>query len=123
MNIGISKKVIFPSLLFFIFFQSCKSADLNKINKNENNLLFQKSFLQKSNNKKIYNSSLINNSGGKSPRKKSFKKDFEQLIADIGKKQEELVIQSDQQSEINDVIYAEGNASASYGGKLIKAET
>ena len=38
-------------------------------------------------------------------------------------KQEEFIIQSDTQSEINDVIYAEGNVSVSYRGKLLKADT
>ena len=38
-------------------------------------------------------------------------------------KQQELIIQSDKQSEINDVIYAEGNVSVSYRGKLLKADT
>ena len=38
-------------------------------------------------------------------------------------KQQELIIQSDKQSEINDVIYAEGNVQVSYRGKLLKADT
>ena len=37
-------------------------------------------------------------------------------------KQQELIIQSDKQSEINDVIYAEGNVTVSYGGKLLRAD-
>ena len=36
--------------------------------------------------------------------------------------QKELIIQSDKQSEISDVIYAEGNVSVSYKGKLLKAD-
>ena len=36
--------------------------------------------------------------------------------------QEELIIQSDKQSEISNVIYAEGNVSVSYRGKLLKAD-
>jgi hypothetical protein len=39
------------------------------------------------------------------------------------KKSQELIIQSDKQSEINDVIYAEGNVSVAYRGKLLKADT
>jgi len=35
---------------------------------------------------------------------------------------EELIIQSDKQSEINDVIYAEGNVFVSYEGKLLRAD-
>jgi len=36
--------------------------------------------------------------------------------------QQELIIQSDKQSEINDVIYAEGNVSVSFRGKLLRAD-
>ena len=36
--------------------------------------------------------------------------------------QQQLIIQSDKQSEISDVIYAEGNVSVSYRGKLLKAD-
>jgi len=36
--------------------------------------------------------------------------------------QQELIIQSDKQSEISNVIYAEGNVSVSYRGKLLKAD-
>ena len=36
--------------------------------------------------------------------------------------QQELIIQSDKQSEINDVIYAEGNVSVAYKGKFLKAD-
>ncbi len=36
--------------------------------------------------------------------------------------QQELIIQSDKQSEISDVIYAEGNVSVSYRGKVFKTD-
>ena len=38
-------------------------------------------------------------------------------------KKKELIIQSDKQSEINDVIYAEGNVSVAYRGKMLKADS
>ena len=41
---------------------------------------------------------------------------------DKAENQKELIIQSDKQSEISDVIYAEGNVSVSYRGKLFKAD-
>jgi len=37
-------------------------------------------------------------------------------------KQQELIIQSDKQSEINNIIYAEGNVSVSFGDKLLRAD-
>ena len=43
-------------------------------------------------------------------------------LANISENQQELIIQSDEQSEINNVIYAKGNVSVSYKGKLLKAD-
>ena len=45
------------------------------------------------------------------------------FLAAKPEKQQELIIKSEKQSEINDVIYAEGNVSVSYEGKLLKADT
>ena len=44
------------------------------------------------------------------------------LLANLIEKQNELVIESDKQSEINNVIFAEGNVAVSYKGKLLKAD-
>ena len=41
-------------------------------------------------------------------------------MADVREARQEIVIQSDKQSEINNVIYAEGNVSVAFKGKLIK---
>ncbi len=51
-----------------------------------------------------------------------FKKNSDELIAETTKNKEELVILSDKQYEINDVIHAEGNVSVSHKGKLLKAD-
>ena len=37
-------------------------------------------------------------------------------------KQQDLILESNKQSEINNVIYAEGNVIVSYRGKLLKAD-
>ena len=50
------------------------------------------------------------------------KKNFDSFLVAKAEKQQELIIQSDKQSEISDVIYAEGNVSVSYRGKLLKAD-
>ncbi len=94
---GISRKAIFISLLFIYLLQPSKSADLEKINRRENNLETKLSNL-----------------------KKSIKSQL--LLVLNSKKQNEIVIQSDKQSEINDVIYAEGNVSLSYSGKFLQAD-
>ncbi len=94
---GISKKVIFISLLFINLLQQSKSADVEKINRSENNIETKLSNLKRSNKSDL-------------------------LLVFNSKQQNEIVIQSDKQSEINDVIYAEGNVSLSYRGKFLQAD-
>ena len=94
---GLSNKVIFISLIFINLIQPSKSAELDKIYKRANNIEINLTNL------------------------KAFNK-FDQLLVVNSKKQNEIVIQSDKQSEINDVIYAEGNVSLSYQGKLLQAD-
>jgi len=118
---GISKKVIFLSFLFINFIQPSKSAELSKINEVINNQntksLWSNDLSEKnlSSNSKSFNNknSFIN----------LLKKNFDSFLVAKAEKQEELIIQSDKQSDINDVIYAEGNVSVSYRGKLLKADT
>jgi len=117
---GISKKVIFLSFLFINFLQPSKSAELSKINKNINNqntkFLWSNSVSEKilSSNSKNFNdkNSYVN----------LLKKNFDSFLVAKAEKQQELIIQSDKQSEINDVIYAEGNVSVSFRGKLLRAD-
>ena len=92
---GISKKAIFFSFLFFNLFQPSKSAEFQKIHKNLNSPTFQ--------------SELSNNN-------------LEHLLADSSNNPKEIVIKSDKQSEIKDVIYAEGNVLVTYQGKIFKAD-
>ena len=94
---GISNKVIFISLIFINLIQPSRSADLGKIYKFENNVEKNLSNLKTQN---ILNSLLVSNI----------------------KKKNEIEIQSDKQSEVNDVIYAEGNVFLSYKGKYLQAD-
>ncbi len=118
---GISKKVIFFSFLFINFLQPSKSAEFKKINENNNN---QNINLIRTKNiseefvpiaSKIFddNNSYLN----------LLQKDLDFFLVAKAEEQQELIIQSDKQSEINDVIYAEGNVTVSYRGKLLKADT
>ena len=93
----ISKKVIFTFLLFINLVQPSKSHVFGNINRKNNNL-----------EAKIGNLKTSNKS--------------DSLYAFESKKQNEIVIQSDKQYEINDVIYAEGNVALSYRGKLLQAD-
>ena len=125
MNSGISNKIIFFSFFFFNFIQPTKSADFYKVNKNENNDFTPRIWLKKSNRYKYFSSKLIsnNNFDKVSTEKKKYEdKTTEPQLINIKKKQEELVIQSDKQSEINDILYAEGNVSIVYKGKFLQAD-
>ena len=118
---GITKKVISLSFLFINFLQPSKSAELAKINKNinlqKNSLILKKNFNEEylPNTSEIsnYNTSYLN----------LLQKNFDSFLVAKAEKKQELIIQSDKQSEINDVIYAEGNVLVSYKGKLLKADT
>ncbi len=116
---GISKKVIFFPLLFINFLQPSRSAEFSKINKNINN----------QNTKLIWSKFLnheILSSFSKISDDNSYvnliKKNLDSFLVAKAEEQQELIIQSDKQSEINDVIYAEGNVSVSFGGKLLRAD-
>ena len=123
MNLEISKKVIIFSFLFINLIQSGKSADLVRTNKRNNNLASNNVFLKKLNNKKSSVSFFHHNFKNFFYDKQFLEKNSEHLLAGLTQKEEELIIQSDKQSEINDTIYAEGDVSVSYKGKLLKADT
>ncbi len=116
---GISKKVIFFSFLFINFIQSSKSAELSRINNSNIKSILSNANNLVSSSKSLNNpvSNILNNDYVKFFKKKT----DPLLVAEVENKQE-LIIQSDKQSEISDVIYAEGNVSVSYRGKLLKAD-
>ncbi len=119
MILGFSKKVIFSSFLFINFLQPSESAEFTKINKNINNRNIKLTSSKISNegitsySSKIYNDNTYLN---------LLKKNLDSLLVAKAEKQQELTIQSDTQSEINNVIYAKGNVSLSFRGKLLKAD-
>ncbi len=122
---GISKKVIFFSFLFINFIQPSRSAELSKINKDINNRNIKLTSSNASNLDVSLNSqdkSLSNNLDYFNDYVKFLKKNTDSLLVAKAENQQELIIQSDKQSEISDVIYAEGNVSVSYKGKLFKAD-
>ena len=124
MNPGISKKVIFFSFLFINFIQPSKTVEIQKIIKSENYPI------KKLNRSKTPYKKVLSNSSNFSLNKfelNSFDKKFlkehsDSLLAFSSENQKEIIIKSDKQSELNDVIYAEGNVSVSYKGKLLKAD-
>ena len=124
MILDLSKKAIFTFLLFINFIQPSKSADLEKISRNENNLRIKSNSLKISNFE--YSKNILNSLFRKDLEKILFEKKLlnqsKPTLAFIREKENEIIIQSDKQSEINDVIYAEGNVSVSFRGKLLKAD-
>jgi len=122
--LDLSKKAIFTFLLFINFIQPSKSADLEKISRNENNLRIKSNSLKISNFE--YSKNILNSLFRKDLEKILFEKKLlnqsKPTLAFIREKENEIIIQSDKQSEINDVIYAEGNVSVSFRGKLLKAD-
>ena len=111
--------------MFFNYINQSKSAEFPTINKNFN-----------SRSSELVNSKISIDQTGLGSSKTFFKNDFDEStkyveilkknlkwhIATNNTNQQELIIQSDKQSEINDVIYAEGNVSVSFRGKLLKAD-
>ena len=68
------------------------------------------------------NNSLSNDLGDSNDYVKFLEKKKASFLVAKAENQQELIIQSDKQSEISNVIYAEGNVSVSYKGKLLKAD-
>jgi len=118
---GISKKVIFFSFLFIKCIQPSKSAELPKFNTNTNNQNI-KITLSNVSNLKIPSDSTSNDLDDNTEYLKFLKKKTDSFLVSKVENQQELIIESDKQSEISDVIYAEGNVSVSYKGKLLKAD-
>ena len=122
MNPGISKTVIVLSFFFINFIQASNSAEFHKINKSENNQAKLLNLTRTLKNKNSSNPLLNNGFQIITLDKKFLEENSSQLLVDLRAQQEELVIQSDKQSEVNNVLFAEGNVSVSYRGKQLKAD-
>ena len=122
MNLGLSKKVIFSYFIFINFIQPIRSAELLKINNDKNRSFSQQKLTTLLRNKSASYSLLSNNFKKIFFEKHFLEKKSDSLLAELNKKQEELEIQSDKQYEINNVVYAEGNVSVLFKGKLLKAD-
>tara|TARA_B100000242_G_scaffold2034_1_gene1219 strand:+ start:60 stop:2057 length:1998 start_codon:yes stop_codon:yes gene_type:complete len=123
LNPGKTKKILFSLFLLINFFQQVKSADSYKINKRDYRLLFQSDLKKELNHDQLANF-LINKDFENITRTNNLLKNNPKLLlAELNQKQEEIIIQSEKQSEVNGVISAEGNVTVSYKGKLLKADT
>ncbi len=118
---GISKKVIFSSFLFINFLQPTRSAEFAKINKDNINKNAKLIWSKIDQGQTLSNTPKISHDNNSHLNLSQTNLDL--FLVAKAEKQQELIIQSDKQSEINDVIYAEGNVSVAYKGKLLKADT
>ena len=121
---GIYKKAIFSSFFFINLVQPSESSEFQKITKTDDKT-FAPLIWSKVPNKVIYSNlaekSFVNYENLPTS-KKIVKKTVEPLPAELSQNQKELIIQADKQSEVNDVIYAEGNVEVIYRGKMLKAD-
>jgi len=124
LTLGISKKLIFFSFLFVSFIQPTKSVDLEEVNNIRENSSTQLSSLEIRDRRVLFNrsNSSLNNFNEFYFDKKLLNKFSEPLTAVTNENQSEIIIQSDQQSEVNGVIYAEGNVLVEFRGKIFKAD-
>ena len=116
----ISKKFLLSSFLFTHFLQPSKSVvlakDYKNINNQDTNLIWSKISNKEtlSSSPKFFDDDIFNVN--------LLQKNLDLFLVAKAETQQELIIQSDKQSEINDVIYAEGNVSVAYKGKLLRAD-
>ena len=124
MILGIAKKLIYSSFLFINFIHPSKSAEFKDIIKSDYNGTTKLSWSELTNRKTLFNNSNLPFSRFHDIYidKKLLKKYSESLIAVTSEKQSEIIIQSDQQSEVDGVIYAEGNVIVESQGKILKAD-
>ena len=116
------KKAIISSFFFINFIYPSKTANSSSIYKT-NNLRTSKLdslIISNENNSSILSNILLNKFEETSDKK--FLNYRFPLLADISVNKNEIEIQSDNQSEINNKIFAEGNVVVSYRGKILKAD-
>ncbi len=125
---GISQKVILPIFLLINFIPLGKTSDFNKNNYSKNHLINQFVGYRNFNDLKStpYDEFITQKQIN---FREYIKQDldvenyFLPLLVSFAEKKEELIIQSDIQSEINNILSAEGNVSVSYKGKYLKADS
>ncbi len=111
--------------MFINFIDPLISADSQKIKSSENNAQAKLNLSKISDDRILSNSSglsLIDNFEQMFVYQKHLNNFSNPKLAFSSKNQKEIIIQSDKQTEINNVIYAEGNVSVEYQGKILKAD-
>ena len=127
MNTGFLKKFIFYFFLLLNFISKSEASDFDQIN--DKKYVSRKdivwSNLSNSPNDKIAKNQItkpLSENWEYLKIQNNLKKDFHKLSANFSKNKQELVVESDIQSEENNILVAEGNVSVTYKGKLLKAD-
>ncbi len=127
MSLKISKKVI---LIFFLLINSIspgRASTFSRVKSKNHSKNHHIIWSKLANFQQLDNSKVKFNSNGeifkkKLPKKtRTFKEDFYTFISSTTNK-DELIIQSELQSEKNNILYAEGNVLVSYKGNYLKAD-
>ena len=123
MIFNILKKLILSSFLLINLDSSAKATEFSKVNNKKNIKITwsrfsnDKSRLISENQKDKFQENLKNNSA----KINSNNKEPYQITEDLINKYDQIIIQSDTQSEKNNVLYAKGNVFVSYKGKFLTA--
>ncbi len=107
--------------MFVNFIQPSKSSE-SLVIKNRNTQLTRLELFSLENYSNPYINAFSKGLSKDTDHIKFLKKKRDSLLVAKAKNQQELIIQSEKQTEISEVIYAEGNVSVSYKGKLFKAD-
>ena len=100
------------------FIQPSRSSDFHKINNSKHNRTTKSNWFKSLNSKTHFKFSKHNFFDSNFLNKYS-----SQLLAETSQKQEEILIKSDKQSEVDNIIYAEGDVAVTYKGKMLKADS
>ncbi len=125
---GISQKFILPIFLLINFIPLGKASDFNKNNYSKHNLINQFIGYKNFNDLKLTSSDDFINQKQINFREYikqdlDVKNYFLPLLVSFAENKQELIIQSDIQSEINNILSAQGNVSVSYKGLFLKADS
>ena len=125
---GIPRKTIIYFFLFANFTKAGITAEFIKFEDDkipQNNQPSWANFPSKSIKKpvKFFRNDEAINSLDKNQISDNIKSSSKQLQTGFNKDRDELLIQSQSQSEINNIIYAEGDVVVSYKGKFLKADS
>ena len=126
MNTGFLKKFIFYFFLLLNFILKSEASEFFKIRDKkyvaEDKFVWSNLYYKNEKNAKYQITKPLSQFGDIKKLRNNIDKDFYSLSTNFSKNKEELVVESEIQSEENNILVAEGNVSVLYKGKLLKAD-